>query len=143
VLGRFQACLRQYPCNWFVRVTADSPLIDPQLIERVAGRRSPQDDLVSNVHPRTFPAGQSVEVVRTDSFSCINSTALEPDEREHVTLLFYRRPERFRIRRVVSRDPELGRQHLAVDTVDELRDLETLLNAGPAPEFGDAIGPAT
>jgi spore coat polysaccharide biosynthesis protein SpsF len=142
VLGRFQACLAQYPCDWFVRVTADSPLIDPQLIERVASRRRPDDDLVSNVHPRTFPAGQSVEVVRADGFARLDAAALTPEEREHVTLVFYRRAERFRIRSVISRDPQLGREHLAVDTVEELRELEGLLAAGPAPQFADALEPA-
>lgn len=139
VLGRYQACVREHPCEWFVRITADSPLIDPELIRRVAERRRPEHDLVTNVHPRTFPAGQSVEVVRSEGFLKLDAPSLTAEEREHVTLAFYRRPERFRIQSVLSRDPAAGRAHLAVDTVEELRELEALLGGGPAPRFADLI----
>jgi spore coat polysaccharide biosynthesis protein SpsF len=140
VVGRFQGCLAQYPCDWFVRITADSPLIDGQLIERVARRRDASWDLVSNVHPRTFPAGQSVEVVRSDCFALIDSAAIAEDEREHVTLLFYRQAQKYRIRRVASRDPGLGRQHLAVDTIEELKELDMLLASGGLRSFADLVG---
>jgi spore coat polysaccharide biosynthesis protein SpsF len=135
VLGRFQQCLRQHPCEWFVRISADSPLIDPRLIASVAKQRAPQFDLVTNVQTRTFPPGQSVEVVRSECFAGIDAAALSAEEREHVTLVFYRTPERYRIRSVVSRDPDLARQPLTVDTPEDLRAVEALIKAGAVPTF--------
>lgn len=139
VLGRFQQCLLAHPCEWFVRISADSPLIDPQLIVRVAERRAPQFDLVTNVQTRTFPAGQSVEVVRAQPFTALDAASLSTDEREHVTLVYYRQAQRFRVRSVVSRDPGLARQSMAIDTPEDLRALEALIAAGSVPTFESAI----
>jgi spore coat polysaccharide biosynthesis protein SpsF len=141
VLGRFQRCLAIHPCEWFVRISADSPLIDPRLVARVAERRAPGLDLVTNVQPRTFPAGQSVEVVNSGSFAALEGAALTAEEREHVTLVFYRHPERFRVRNVASRDPRLASQHLAVDTREELREVEAMLASGQVPAFAEAVAP--
>jgi spore coat polysaccharide biosynthesis protein SpsF (cytidylyltransferase family) len=141
VVGRFQRCLADHPCEWFVRISADSPLIDPCLVARVAERRAPHLDLVTNVQPRTFPAGQSVEVVNSGSFAALDAAALTADEREHATLVFYRHPERFRVLNVASRDPRLASQHLAVDTLEELRRVEAMLASGQVPAFAEAIAP--
>ena len=141
VFGRFQQCLAAHPCEWFVRISADSPLIDPRLIACVAERRRPDLDLVTNVQPRTFPAGQSVEVVNARRFAAMDAAALSAEEREHVTLVFYRHADRYRVRNVASRDPQLARQHLAVDTRDELRAVEALLASGQVPVFAEAVAP--
>jgi spore coat polysaccharide biosynthesis protein SpsF len=141
VLGRFQRCLAAHPCEWFVRISADSPLIDPRLVACVAERRVPGLDLVTNVQPRTFPAGQSVEVVNSGSFARLDAAALTEEEREHVTLVFYRHPERFRMRNVASRDPRLASQHFAVDTREELRMVEAMLASGQVPAFAEAVAP--
>lgn len=141
VLGRFQRCLAVHPCEWFVRISADSPLIDPRLVACIAERRAPRLDLVTNVQPRTFPAGQSVEVVNSGTFAALDAAALTAEEREHVTLAFYRHPERFRVCNVASRDPQLASQHLAVDTLEELRMVEAMLASGQVPAFAEAVAP--
>ncbi len=141
VFSRFQACLAANPCEWFARISADSPLIDPRLIVRVADRREPGLDLVSNVRPRTFPPGQSVEVINADRFALMDSAALTAEEREHVTLVFYNHPDRYRLRNVASRDPQLAQQHLAVDTREELMAVEALIASGRVPAFDEAVAP--
>ena len=53
----------------FVRVNGDSPLLDPHIINQAVSLFNDSDyDLVTNTYPRTFPVGQSVEVVRTKTF---------------------------------------------------------------------------
>jgi spore coat polysaccharide biosynthesis protein SpsF len=141
VVARFQGCLAVYPCEWFVRISADSPLIDPRLIARVADRREPGLDLVTNVRPRTFPPGQSVEVINARRFAAMDVATLTEEEREHVTLVFYNHPERYRLRNVASRDPLLAQQHLAVDTREELQAVEALLASGRVPAFAEAVAP--
>jgi spore coat polysaccharide biosynthesis protein SpsF (cytidylyltransferase family) len=76
-----------------------------------------------------------VEVVRSECFAGIDAAALSAEEREHVTLVFYRAPERYRIRSVVSRHPDLARQPLTVDTPEDLRAVEALIKAGAVPTF--------
>lgn len=141
VFGRFQACLAAHPCEWFVRISGDSPLIDPRLIARVAECREPALDLVTNVRPRTFPPGQSVEVINARRFAAMDAAALTAEEREHVTLVFYNHPDRYRLRNVASRDPRLAMQHLAVDTREELTAVEALIASGRVPAFAEAVAP--
>jgi len=139
VLGRFQQCLAAHPCDWFVRISADSPMIDPRLIESVARRRAAPLDLVTNVRPRTFPSGQSVEVVRAEPFAAIDSAAVSAEEREHLTQVYYRHPARFKVLNVASRDAALARQHLTVDTPEDLRAAEAILASGRVPGFAHAV----
>jgi spore coat polysaccharide biosynthesis protein SpsF (cytidylyltransferase family) len=77
----------------FVRVNGDSPLLDPALVDHGVRlyRASGDVDLVSNVWPRrSFPRGQSVEVVRTAVLRAALDE-LDADGREHVTLRLYDR----------------------------------------------------
>ena len=126
VLGRFQTCLAFYPCEWFVRLCADSPLLDPALISRAVEAARGELDLVTNVFPRSYPRGRSVEVVRAEAFAELQPSDLTQDEQEHVTLYFYKHPERFRIENLSSGQPELAETNLCVDTLDDLRRLEAL-----------------
>lgn len=115
VAGRFRDLLGAHPCNAFVRANGDSPLLDHRLVSRgVRIFRDGDWDLVTNTWPRTFPPGQSVEVVRTATFMQTCPRFTEPDDREHVTRFFYRNPQGFRITNFES-----GRTwndlHMAVD----------------------------
>lgn len=127
VAARFQGCLAAYPCSWFVRLCADSPLLSSFVLQAVTQHQERGDlDLVTNVYPRTFPKGQSVEMVNAETFAAVETQRLSDDEREHVTLMFYRQPQRFRILNVPSHDPRQADRSFVVDTVDDLRRLEKL-----------------
>ena len=70
VFQRFQMCLEEYPCQWLFRLSADSPLLDGEMIERMLGYADRDElDLVTNVFPRTFPRGRSLEMLNSTTFS--------------------------------------------------------------------------
>lgn len=128
VFSRFRSCLAVAPCEWFFRVCADSPLLDGALLETLASHARRSDvDLVTNVYPRTFPRGQSVEMLRASTFAAIDPAGLNAHQREHVTTFYYENPQRFRILNVESGDPSLAAESLAVDTAEDLLRLEALL----------------
>lgn len=127
VVARLQGALRAHPAERFFRVCADSPLLDPALLRRALALASPDVDLVTNVHPRTFPRGRSVELVKASTFLALDSKRLAEDEREHVTLHLYRRADRFRIVNFIATPEEASLPGLAVDTVDDLRRVEEIL----------------
>ena len=123
VAARMVAAADALGLDAFVRVNADSPLLDPALVERAVARyRQGDADLVSNVHPeRTCPRGQSVEVVRTEALRA-RLGGLDTDEREHVTLGLYRRPGDLRIASLACRPPT---RDVAL-TVDDAADADAL-----------------
>lgn len=111
-----------------VRVCADSPLIDPALVDRaVALLRGGGHDLVSNVvPPRTYPPGQSVEAIRAGALAESVGLMDQPGDCEHVTPALYRYPERFRIA-ALRADPPCDDLRLVVDTADDLAALRDLV----------------
>jgi len=86
VLDRFyHAALAEKPAK-VVRITADCPLIDPEVIDRVVRRFERGDlDYASNAMVRSYPDGLDTEVF---SFSVLERAwheANKASEREHVT----------------------------------------------------------
>ena len=124
VLGRFQACLGAYPCEWVLRICADSPLLDAAVIRLALDAADDDVDVVTTTSPRTFAKGQNVELVRAAVLLDLEGPELTVEDREHVTQFLYRHPERFRIRNLESSDPALAGRSLVVDTVDDLTRLE-------------------
>src|SRR5438067_6023040 len=49
VVARFQSALTKYPCEWFVRISGDSPLIDGSLVQAMMRLSDRDHDVVSNV----------------------------------------------------------------------------------------------
>jgi spore coat polysaccharide biosynthesis protein SpsF len=128
VFLRFQQCLTEYPCDWFYRVCADSPFLDQALLQQAWHLCQEREvDLITNIFPRTFPAGQSVEFIKAHIFAAIEPQRLTPEEEEHLTLVYYNHPEEFRILNIESPCRTEVEQSLAVDTLEDLRRLERLL----------------
>ena len=126
VLGRFRQGLAQWPCEWVLRINADSPLLNPAVIRQVLDARNELLDLVTTTFPRTFPKGQNAELIRSAAFLGIDDRDLDDEDREHVTRYFYSHADRFRIVNVVSANSSLADLDLAVDTVEDLVRLENL-----------------
>lgn len=130
VAARFALAAREHGVDAFVRVSGDSPLIDAALVDRAVARfREGGVDLVTNVRPRSFPPGQSVEVVATRRFLELLPKMTTVDEREHVTPLLYE--SGLRVARIDS-GRDYGDLSLAVDTAADLARLDALIRrVGP------------
>lgn len=131
VFRRFQSCLEAYPCDWFFRVCADSPLLDSGILQRMLDYvEDPAIDLVTNVWPRTYPKGQSAEMIRSSRFAQIDPELLSAEEREHITKFYYNHGHEFRILNLESENSALAQQSFAVDTFEDLERLERVLRGG-------------
>ena len=134
VFRRLQLCLNAHPCTWFFRICADSPLLDGALLQTMAAYHERADlDLITNIHPRTFPRGRSLELLLANTYAAIEASRLSAQEQEHVTAVYYVQPTRFRILNIDSGDPSLAKQSVAVDRVDDLSRLEQLLRESSSP----------
>jgi spore coat polysaccharide biosynthesis protein SpsF len=123
VLGRMIEAGRAAQADVVVRVTADCPLIDPRVTDRVVdeltSNRS-RADYASNVLRRTFPRGLDVEAMYFDTLLRVDRLAQTPVEREHVTSLI--RSEQRGL--FLTRSVESGTDDSDLRwTVDEDRDL--------------------
>ena len=122
VLDRFYQAAKVFKADAIVRITADCPLVDPQVVDKVVSTYL-QDgyDYVTNTMRYTYPDGLDVEVF---SFSALEASWQEahlPAEREHVTP-YIRTSGRFRLHNVEN-EVDLSSRNLRW-TVDETADLE-------------------
>lgn len=87
VLGRYVAVARDQGADRIVRITADCPLLDPDIGNRVIDALSPDIDYASNVIRRTCPKGWDVEAMWIDTLMRLDRMTTDPRDREHVTTL--------------------------------------------------------
>lgn len=122
VLDRFYQAAKVFKADAIVRITADCPLVDPQVVDKVVSTYL-QDgyDYVTNTMRYTYPDGLDVEVFSFSALEIAWHEARFPAERQHVTP-YIRRSGRFRLHNVES-EVDLSSRNLRW-TVDETADLE-------------------
>jgi len=104
VLDRYYQAAKAYQADVVVRITADCPLIDPELIDQAVialtssvadnrPRTAIELDFIANRLPqpwwRSYPIGLDVEVFTFVSLNRAWKEAKENHQREHVTPFFY------------------------------------------------------
>jgi spore coat polysaccharide biosynthesis protein SpsF len=116
VLDRFHHALEAHGRpEHFLRLTADCPLADPEVIDLcIACHLASGADITHNSVGRTYPKGLDVEVCRTAALDAAWAETREPYDREHVTPFIYARPARFRELSITHDPPE--RWRWTVDT---------------------------
>jgi len=121
VFSRFESLLSREESTKIIRLTADCPLVMPELIDNMWLDFVESDcDYLSNTLIPTFPDGLDVEIFSKNSLFSLSKLQLNEVEREHVTLGFHTRQEQFKVRNFGS--------HLNLSgyrwTVDYPEDLE-------------------
>jgi spore coat polysaccharide biosynthesis protein SpsF len=125
VFERFQGCLKAHPCPAFFRISADSPLLVETLLPVFLEMwRKTRVDLITNIFPRSWPRGHSVELLDAAAFAAIDATTLTAEQKEHLTTVYYQNPARFRIVNVPSGRSDWSEINLCVDTPEDLERLE-------------------
>lgn len=121
VFSRFHDAIDLFPCKVALRLTADCPLIDPEVIDRtIESHLESGADYTSNSLKRTFPRGLDCEVFRPEVIKRLYEEDLTPEELEHVTLGIYRRPDLFTLNNYENSTDESHRRW----TVDYPVDLD-------------------
>lgn len=135
VAGRFLDAAEAKELDAFVRISGDSPLLDTDIVRRaLAEFHATGADLVTNVMPRSYPPGQSVEVLRVDRFREALGEMTEPEDLEHVTRFHYRNPTRFVVHNF-SVDPPYPSMHMAVDTAEQFVQVQAVLGLMTRPHW--------
>jgi spore coat polysaccharide biosynthesis protein SpsF len=132
VLSRVLGAAETFGVDLIVELTADCPLIDPQIVDNVVNQflGDGNQDFVANtieVHDAlgyrgepTYPRGMDVRVFPTGALKWVDGWTQDPADREHVSLFFWENPERL-ILQWVPAPPELADDvRLTVDTPEDL-----------------------
>lgn len=121
VLDRFHRAATCHRAEAVVRITADCPLIDPEVVDRVVRAfLTARPDYASNTLVRTWPRGLDTEVIAAAALARAARQASERYQRVHVTPYLYQHPERFKLLPVTGRQDFAGHRW-TVDLADDLR----------------------
>jgi len=141
VLSRFVAALEAHPADAIIRLTADCPLLDPALIDAVAGAwvGSPTVDYVSTTLVRSLPRGMDIELVTAGALRAVDRMATGHD-RVHVTSAVYADPNAYRLLGL-SVTPPANDLRVTLDTAEDLVVLRELVAELPdePPEWRDVV----
>ena len=124
VLDRYYQCAKKYELTHIVRITADCPFVDPDIIRLVSDvlLNNPQYDYVSNVGVRTWPKGLDVEAFTFEALAYAKRCCASPYDLEHVTV-WLRSDDAYRISCANLRCPIPGIRNLRF-VIDYPSDLE-------------------
>jgi spore coat polysaccharide biosynthesis protein SpsF len=97
VLDRFHGAAAAFgPTDHVIRLTADCPLADPDVIDAcIALHLANGADYTSNKLGPTYPVGLDVEAMTVEGLDQVHRLASDPYDLEHVTPYFYRNPSLF------------------------------------------------
>lgn len=137
VLDRYYQAAKAFHADVIVRLTADCPFIDPNLLDdnlRTFLQAEPKLDFAANRLPppyrRTIPIGLDAEYCWFEGLETIWREALGKHQREHVMPYFYEHPDRFRILHM-THEPDLGDLRWTVDTPEDLELLRRIVSYFP------------
>jgi spore coat polysaccharide biosynthesis protein SpsF len=83
LLDRYVRAAAEYDMDRIVRITADCPLVDPQVIDQMIGAFSEDVDYLTNNRPRTYPHGLDAGIIKQDALREVWRST-EPQEGRHV-----------------------------------------------------------
>lgn len=121
VLKRFIDCAEKYKVTDIVRITADCPLVDKNIINNMLKAYKKKNyDYVSNVNPPSFPDGLDVEIVKLSILKKSLKENNKPNNQEHVTL-HIRQKNKYKKYNLKNRYSNLSRIRWTVDTEKDLK----------------------
>ncbi len=96
VLSRFYEAANKSKADIIVRITADDPFKDPEIIDQVIDLLQNKNlDFAYNNLPPSFPEGLDTEVFTYAALEQAYKNSKDVFEQEHVTQYFYRHPDQF------------------------------------------------
>ena len=97
VLERYYETAKKFEADIIVRITADDPFKDPQIIDKVIEMLISKDlDFAYNNNPPTFPEGLDTEVFTFKALETAYQMSIDNFEKEHVTQYFYKNKSQFK-----------------------------------------------
>ena len=121
VLARFIGALDANPADHVVRLTADCPLADPDVLDAAIALHIDQSAAYTSNTPESFafPKGLDVEVISASALRQAAAEASSPEDFEHVTWGIWTHPERWKIAWLKSPKADDGDIRWTVDTPDD------------------------
>lgn len=135
LVARYLNAVKKFEADAFVRVTADCPLVDAGLVDRLVRvyRQDPSAyDALTNTTPLTFPDGSDLDVIPRTTLERLDREIPQGDiHREWVTPYLYKQNRGFSIHSLTSERPLQG-YRITLDYPEDLELIRSVLE-----DFGE------
>jgi len=129
VLSRFVYLAKLNKADNIIRLTADCPLTDPEVIDlAIKTHVENQFDFTSNCHPRTYPDGLDVEVMTYKTLMIIDDNSSTQQELEHVTSYIDNHLDLFSIGNI-QQNQDLSKLRWTVDLPEDYQFICNIYNS--------------
>jgi spore coat polysaccharide biosynthesis protein SpsF len=130
VTERLIRAARKFKYKYFIRISGDSPLIDPKIIDKLIFfyKKNKNYDLISNRLDNSVPPGQTIEIIKTKSLIKAENKFKNKGHHEHVTKYFYENNKNFKIKNIKSKKRSTSID-LAVDNIKDFKKIKLIINA--------------
>ena len=125
VYKRYCNAIKKYNLDFFIRITGDSPKINYFLLKKMVKifLKEKKIDILTNCFPRSYPIGQTIEVINAKKFlknySLVRKNSIF---KEHITSFFYKNSNRFNIINLKNKKDQ-SNLNMAIDTRKDLKKL--------------------
>lgn len=122
LVDRLYQAATKYLADAIVRITADCPLVDPVLVDRIIKLYLDSKgslDYVSNINPRTYPDGLDVEIFSFQALKKVWEEVKDPFRREWITTNFFEHPEEYHLGNL-EHGEDLSRLRWTLDYQEDL-----------------------
>ena len=128
VANRFLDCMKENDWDAAIRINGDSPLHSDVLLSQAVEMYTSNDiDLITNVFPRSYPIGMSIELISQLALRSAYAKMIKDSNFEHVTEYFYENSKDFNLELLPKNTFDHSKIKLAVDTISDFQRFEWIV----------------
>ncbi len=128
VSKRYYNVIKKYKPISFIRICADSPFIDPILIKKCVNTfNKKKPDFLTNLLPRSFPKGQSIEIFKSKIYLKDFKNIKNVKDKEHVTTYFYDNKNKYEYINIKN-NIDLSKISMCIDFPKDLVNARKVIN---------------
>ena len=131
VLNRYLNCAIKFKAKNIARITSDCPLIDPKLLQNMKKFFFAKKlDYLANTYPPAkskFPDGSDIEIFKFKSLQKISMLSKKKEDKEHVTHLFWKNPQKFKIK-IINKKKNISNYKFSIDYKHDLFLVKKIIN---------------
>jgi glutamate-1-semialdehyde aminotransferase/spore coat polysaccharide biosynthesis protein SpsF (cytidylyltransferase family) len=143
VLDRYAGAAKASGADVVIRLTADCPFLDPQVVAQTIRLRAVTGvAYASNVDPPTWPDGLDCEVLTAEALFNAAAEAKRPTDREHVTPFVRNNRARFPSECLIAPLFDLAKERWTLDTPEDFKFLSAIavrLPENRAPSYLEVL----
>ena len=128
VAKRVLSCAINNNLDYFLRVNADSPFLEPSIANLAFEiAQNSEYEIITNLYPRSFPYGVSVELFSLKTFVESYKKMSSKDHFQHVSLYFYQNMHLFHYYNILQKGMNHSDLRLTIDTPEDFKKFDEVL----------------